>query len=364
MKKKILKLATLILSLSIVATCLTACSNDTNSTPATTSGIITDSQLLDSSVNSASSPENGTSDQNSTLSSTDGSTTSSATSSAENSDNGSNESAEQNESSKTENSESKTESTNKDGADKNTESQKPQSNGNKENNSSETSSKTETKPCKHKNTVIKNKKSATTSKKGYTGDTYCKDCGKKLKSGKSTPKLSANTVTYKTDSGRVYKVEKGVNITEYSMKLNTKTTKSKYRKFELEVLRICNAERKKAGLPELKWYEDAYYFANIRAKELQKEWSHTRPNGKKWSTIYTDNDVILKGDRSENMYMGFGYSVNSSEYPERVASQFLNSPEHRKAILNKNVKKCVIAVSAVDDGNGGHNVRVVQHFFE
>jgi uncharacterized protein YkwD len=148
------------------------------------------------------------------------------------------------------------------------------------------------------------------------------------------------------------------------MKLNTKTAKSKYRKFELEVLRICNAERKKAGLPELKWYEDAYYFANIRAKELQKEWSHTRPNGKKWSTIYTDNDVILKGDRSENMYMGFGYSVNSSEYPERVASQFLNSPEHRKAILNKNVKKCVIAVSAVDDGNGGHNVKVVQHFFE
>ena len=223
MKRIILKLATLILSLSIVATCLTACSNDTDSTPDTTSGIITDSHLIDTSRDSASSQENENSTQNSTVSSAESSAASSATSSAESSS----DTTLQSETSKTESSENKTESTNKDTADKNDTSKKPHSTESKENNSSETSSKAETKPCKHKNTIVKNKKSATASKKGYTGDTYCKDCGKKLKSGKSTPKLSANTVTYKSDSGRVYKVDKGVDITEYTMKLNTKTVKSK-----------------------------------------------------------------------------------------------------------------------------------------
>ena len=55
-----------------------------------------------------------------------------------------------------------------------------------------------------------------------------------------------------------------------------------------QVLKLVNAERKKAGLNELIWDDTVAAAAATRSIEIEKSFSHTRPDGRTFATAITD----------------------------------------------------------------------------
>ena len=140
------------------------------------------------------------------------------------------------------------------------------------------------------------------------------------------------------------------------MSLNTKKTTHLFEAVEKEILRQCNVERAKVGLVPLTWYEDAYYFTAIRAEEAKDVFSHTRPNSKKWDTVYSDAGVILDGTCGENLFLSEGYDENS--LLDIIVQEWMDSPGHRANILNPGYTKIAIAIH-----QDGIVLSVAQNFF-
>ena len=207
---------------------------------------------------------------------------------------------------------------------------------------------------------IINKIDATSSLAGYSGDHYCKTCGFIVTSGHETPKLQESIPTgkvkYTSDNGYVYIVDKNVDITTYSMQQQTQHIESQFRDIELEILELCNAERAKLGIAPLEWYEDAYYFAHIRADEIYHNWDHVRPNGFAWHTVYTDSNVILSG-AAENL----AQQVSNQNVALGAVEAWMDSTSgHRESILNPKFTKMTVAISYNTDT---FVLCVAQHFF-
>ena len=98
-----------------------------------------------------------------------------------------------------------------------------------------------------------------------------------------------------------------------------------------QILKLVNAERKKAGLNELVWDETVTTAAMTRSKEIEKSFSHTRPDGRGFGTAITDLGITYRG-AGENIAWG-------QKTPEAVMNAWMNSEGHRANILNPNFKK-------------------------
>lgn len=107
-------------------------------------------------------------------------------------------------------------------------------------------------------------------------------------------------------------------------------------KFANEVLVLVNKERTKAGLSALSMPNKLLEPANTRAKEIKQVFSHTRPDGRSWSTVLKDYNVSVQ-TAGENI--AYGYNT-----PEEVVTTWMNSPGHRANILNSNFKNIGIGV--------------------
>lgn len=94
-----------------------------------------------------------------------------------------------------------------------------------------------------------------------------------------------------------------------------------------EVVRLVNEERAKAGLSPLSTSINMQKAAQVRAKEQQSSFSHTRPNGAHFSTALKENGVSYKG-AGENIAYG-------QKTPAQVMQSWMNSQGHRANILNK-----------------------------
>ena len=94
--------------------------------------------------------------------------------------------------------------------------------------------------------------------------------------------------------------------------------------FEYQVLEIVNEERNKVGLGSLKMDEDLLIAAQTRCKEQQIMFSHTRPDGSPWHTVSPKANA-------ENLARG-------SRTPQEVMNGWMNSPPHRKNILDPEFK--------------------------
>lgn len=113
---------------------------------------------------------------------------------------------------------------------------------------------------------------------------------------------------------------------------------------EQEIFDLLNAERVKNGGKELTYFYEIYPCALVRAQEAMVLWSHTRPNGKKSSSVYEDCGIPLYGYTvSENL----GRNFRSAE---RIMEAFMNSEGHRANILNPIWDSVCIAVA--EDGDG------------
>lgn len=89
-----------------------------------------------------------------------------------------------------------------------------------------------------------------------------------------------------------------------------------------ELFHATNAERRKAGLPELKWHPKLAEYARIRAAEVTENLSHTRPDGSRWDSL--DTRLI--------------YGENIAYYQGTVKAameELMISPPHMRNILSE-----------------------------
>lgn len=94
--------------------------------------------------------------------------------------------------------------------------------------------------------------------------------------------------------------------------------------YSYKVLSLINKERKKKKLSQLKMSQGLINVANKRAAEISLFYAHNRPNGEK-------NPFKMYNWKH---YVGENIALNQ-QTPQQVVKCWMNSPAHRKNILNK-----------------------------
>ena len=89
-----------------------------------------------------------------------------------------------------------------------------------------------------------------------------------------------------------------------------------------QVLALVNEERRKAGVAPLTLSAELQSAAAIRAEEITRRFSHTRPDGSKFSTVIPNGKYTM----GENIAAGKNTAA-------KVVQQWMNSPGHRANIL-------------------------------
>ncbi len=145
-------------------------------------------------------------------------------------------------------------------------------------------------------------------------------------------KAGTATITVKTANGK-----------KATCKVTVITQKQAYIN---EVIRLVNAERTKRGLSKLTTTTALGKAANKRATETHTKFSHTRPNGKQWDSIFKEYN-ISHGAAAENIAAGYAT-------PKAVVDSWMNSSGHRSNILNKNFKKIGVGYAVYNDGYGSY----------
>jgi|LFRM01.1.fsa_nt_gb uncharacterized protein YkwD len=144
------------------------------------------------------------------------------------------------------------------------------------------------------------------------------------------PSKSANDTT---DQSR----DKGNSTTSAKSTGNTSTDNtSSSKSYAEEVLRLVNIEREKAGLPALTTNSELKAAADKRAQEIKASFSHTRPDGSKFSTVLKEYGISFR-TAGENIAYG-------QRSPQEVVNAWMNSPGHRANILNSSFGKIGIGV--------------------
>lgn len=119
-------------------------------------------------------------------------------------------------------------------------------------------------------------------------------------------------------------------------------TENENQSFAMQVINLVNKERAKEGLSALTYDAEIEKAALVRAKETEKSFSHTRPDGRHFTTALKDAGVAFRG-AGENIAYG-------QKTPEEVMQGWMNSPGHRANIMNKNYTK--IGVGYYQNANG------------
>lgn len=120
--------------------------------------------------------------------------------------------------------------------------------------------------------------------------------------------------------------------------------------FARRVLALCNEERAKIGVAPLQLAEQLQSAATVRAEEISRVMSHTRPDGTDFSTV-----LQSKWGSGENIAGGYDSTDN-------VVAGWMDSPGHRRNILNRDFKYLGVGYYYAPDGVGGYTHYWVQIF--
>lgn len=97
--------------------------------------------------------------------------------------------------------------------------------------------------------------------------------------------------------------------------------------YPYKVFELVNQERAAYGRKPLKWADDVAGLAQTRAKEIVEVFEHERSDGRKWSTIFTDDDM---------QYTFIGENIAKGQTtPEMVVDAWMASPGHKENILRE-----------------------------
>lgn len=104
-----------------------------------------------------------------------------------------------------------------------------------------------------------------------------------------------------------------------------------YHRYVQQIVNLVNIERGKAGLAPLTLDKKVTAAAQIRATEIRRSFSHTRPNGSNFATALREENVSYRR-AGENIAWG-------QPSPEAVVKAWMNSSGHRANILSKSFTK-------------------------
>ena len=111
----------------------------------------------------------------------------------------------------------------------------------------------------------------------------------------------------------------------------------------VQVLNLVNMERAKVSARPLRLSNDLMGAASVRAEEITRYFSHTRPDGSSCFTLVRDRNHTM----GENIAAG-------SATPEAVVDQWMNSPGHRANMLNKSFKELGVGHMYKQGSTYGH----------
>lgn len=115
-------------------------------------------------------------------------------------------------------------------------------------------------------------------------------------------------------------------------------TESIFPELEVEVLKLMNEQRALVGIEPLSADYVFYDCAKTRADECLVEWSHTRPDGRPYYTVFDDFEftqhIQVVG---ENLAKKF-------KTPEQIVACLMASTGHRENILNPNFTQVTICI--------------------
>ena len=97
-------------------------------------------------------------------------------------------------------------------------------------------------------------------------------------------------------------------------------------KEEWEVLKLTNQKRLHNGLEPLSTTKSMQKAADIRARETESYFSHTRPDGTSCFSVLSDQDIVY-WSAAENIAAG-------QSSAKQVISSWWNSPGHKRNMLN------------------------------
>lgn len=119
------------------------------------------------------------------------------------------------------------------------------------------------------------------------------------------------------------------------------------REMEKEILRLVNIEREKEGLEPVAFAKDYYECALVRVNECRckETFSHTRPDGRKWSTVFTDLSAPKYWQAGENIALNF-------KTAEQVVQAWMQSPGHRSNILHAEFDYLAVGVAETTEYEG------------
>ena len=133
-------------------------------------------------------------------------------------------------------------------------------------------------------------------------------------------------------------------------------THEQAREFELEVFRLTNLEREKAGLAPCIWDEDLARAARKHAEDL----SRNNMRGHIGSDGSTPNERIAR-ETNRFRYAGENALLGGST-PEKAVQAWMNSPGHRAAILSNMEQFDADFYLGVGFSNIDGQTRVIQKF--
>lgn len=111
--------------------------------------------------------------------------------------------------------------------------------------------------------------------------------------------------------------------------------------YGLRITELVNEHRAEAGLQPVEYSAALSEAAQVRAKEIQQSFAHTRPDGRYFSSVLKDFGISYR-TCGENIAWG-------QKSPEEVVTAWMNSPGHRANILNANYTK--LGVGCERNGN-------------
>jgi len=110
-----------------------------------------------------------------------------------------------------------------------------------------------------------------------------------------------------------------------------------------EVLRLTNLERQAAGVGALGQNDPLTRSAYIRASEIIQHWSHTRPDGRRFETVFEETGV-------QYIRAGENLAAGQRNPAEAVRSWMTSTTGHREALLSADYGNVGIGVAMDDDG--------------
>ena len=101
--------------------------------------------------------------------------------------------------------------------------------------------------------------------------------------------------------------------------------------YGLRITELVNEHRAAAGLAPVTYSAKLSKAAQVRAVEIEKSFSHTRPDGRYFSTVFAEHGITYRYS-GENIAWG-------QRSPEEVVTAWMNSAGHRANILNASFKE-------------------------